>query len=365
MTDPIVSAPGPAAPATVSKTPAKSTDPTTADTAQAQGFASIVLMQLAQVLHLISPGSAPQTAAQGSGALQAGAANAGALGPDSGKALPLAALLQGVTGSAQGQAGDGKGNAKNAGVGQAAPGALTMTLIQSGAQNSQNVQGAQDTGTDTKLLQLIFPSAASGKEQALLQQLQHLGLLKGAAAAPVNQPGAHDSSNAIATLSQAPVTTRTVASAPAQAPVAVPVPVQHEGWSDALASRVAWQVGQNIQHAEIHLNPPNLGPLDVKISLQHDQASVQFSTHHALVRDALHDAIPRLREMLSQQGLNLADANVSQQSPNQGGQQQSQHQPGAEAVPFALGSDFIPAEEITAPGAAGSVTAIGLIDDYA
>lgn len=353
MTDPIVSATSSASPSAASGTPAKSTDPSKADAAQAQGFASIVLMQLAQVLHIISP----------NGAAQGSAAKADAVSADSGKSLPLTALLQGAAGAAgAGQAGDAAhgtatGGGKDSGKADGTPGDLTLTVFQDSAQDAQG---------DAKLLQAIFSAAGgnSGGKEQLLQQLQHAGLLKGLPDASAHA-GAQDSANAVSTLGQAPAAARTVAAAPAQAPVSVPVPVQHQGWSEALASRVAWQIGQNIQHAEIHLNPPNLGPLDVKISLQHDQASVQFATHHLLVRDALHDAIPKLREMLSQQGLNLADANVSHQSPNQGGHQQPSHQPGSEAADFALSGDFFPAGESVTSTGSGTLTALGLIDYYA
>ncbi len=93
----------------------------------------------------------------------------------------------------------------------------------------------------------------------------------------------------------------------------------NQGWGDELVSRVKWQIGQQIQEAKISLNPRELGPLQIKISINDDQAHVQFVAHHGSVRDAIEDAIPRLREMLEQTGLMLADANVSQQSPDQRG----------------------------------------------
>jgi len=89
------------------------------------------------------------------------------------------------------------------------------------------------------------------------------------------------------------------------------------GWGDELASRVKWQIGQEIQEAKISLNPRELGPLQVKINIIDDQAHVHFVTHHGSVRDAIEDAIPRMREMLEQSGMVLADAGVSQQAPDQ------------------------------------------------
>lgn len=91
----------------------------------------------------------------------------------------------------------------------------------------------------------------------------------------------------------------------------------NQAWGDDLVSRVKWQIGQEIQEAKISLNPRELGPLQVKINIIDDQAHVQFVAHHGSVRDAIEDAIPRLREMLEQSGLVLADADVSQQSPDE------------------------------------------------
>ncbi len=93
--------------------------------------------------------------------------------------------------------------------------------------------------------------------------------------------------------------------------------VGNQGWGDELVSRVKWQIGQEIQEAKMSLNPRELGPLQVKINIIDDQAHVQFVTHHGSVRDAIEDALPRLREMLEQTGMMLADADVSQQAPDQ------------------------------------------------
>jgi flagellar hook-length control protein FliK len=125
---------------------------------------------------------------------------------------------------------------------------------------------------------------------------------------------------------------RAYADAAANATANVPVPVGNNGWSDAVADKVMWFSANKISTAEIHLNPPDLGPLQVRINAQHDQASVVFSSQHAQVRDALDQALPRLRDMLGSQGIQLLDVSVGGQgaerqpqfSRNDGGQQQRQ-----------------------------------------
>ncbi len=96
------------------------------------------------------------------------------------------------------------------------------------------------------------------------------------------------------------------------------LPVNQSQWGQAVGDRVQWMLSQNLQSAEIRLNPPELGLLEVRIQLQGDQANVNFTSPHGQVRDALDAALPRLREMLEQSGLTLGDVNVSQQSVAQG-----------------------------------------------
>ena len=97
----------------------------------------------------------------------------------------------------------------------------------------------------------------------------------------------------------------------------VSVPVGAQGWSDAVTDKVMWFSANKFSSAEIHLNPPDLGPLQVRISTAHDQASVVFTSPHAAVRDALDQALPRLRDMLGSQGLQLLNVGVGGQGAAQ------------------------------------------------
>ena len=93
----------------------------------------------------------------------------------------------------------------------------------------------------------------------------------------------------------------------------VETPFRQPGWDQALSERVLWAANQKMQSAEIKLNPPQLGPIEVRIQMHQDQAQVSFTSQHAVVRDALEAALPRLREMFNASGFEL-DANVSQHS---------------------------------------------------
>jgi hypothetical protein len=90
------------------------------------------------------------------------------------------------------------------------------------------------------------------------------------------------------------------------------------GWNEALGERVTWMAGNKVQNAELRLNPAELGPVRVQISIDDGHATVNFTAQHPLTRDAIEQALPRLREMLADQGLSLQNANVSEQGKGEG-----------------------------------------------
>jgi flagellar hook-length control protein FliK len=71
------------------------------------------------------------------------------------------------------------------------------------------------------------------------------------------------------------------------------------------------------QSASLTMNPPDLGPMQVVLSVSNNQATVEFMAAQPEVRQALEAALPRLRDMMSESGIQLGQANVSA-----GGQQQ-------------------------------------------
>ena len=88
-------------------------------------------------------------------------------------------------------------------------------------------------------------------------------------------------------------------------------PVGTGGWDEALGQRVLLMVSSQEQVAELSLNPPDLGPLQVTLSISNDQATATFVSQHADVRQALEAALPRLKEMMAESGINLGGASVS------------------------------------------------------
>ncbi|MGI4985217.1 MAG: flagellar hook-length control protein FliK, partial [Janthinobacterium lividum] len=89
-------------------------------------------------------------------------------------------------------------------------------------------------------------------------------------------------------------------------------------WSQAFSQNVVMMARGNTGLAELHLNPPNLGPIRVSLNLQGNDAQATFSSHDPQVRDAIAAALPQLRERFAEGGLSLAQANVTPNAPPDG-----------------------------------------------
>lgn len=172
-------------------------------------------------------------------------------------------------------------------------------------------------------------------------------------AADAPQPGAP-----LATLGPVANTARPVAAVPG---TPMPMPANPEaGFDDGFGARIAWMAEQRLGHAEIRLNPEHIGPIEVRVQLDGTRVSAEFHSAHAEVRQAIEASVPRLREMLGQQGLQLGHADVGQRQA-QGRGQPADGRPGRSGEPGA--------ERHPGDGAAGVVTATvrsrGLLDEYA
>lgn len=99
-------------------------------------------------------------------------------------------------------------------------------------------------------------------------------------------------------------------SAPVLATV-LPHALQDPSWSDAFSQRVAMLAQQGTQTATLQLNPPELGPIQVRIALGEQGARVEFNTAQQTTSDLITNAMPRLAAALEHQGLRLDDSRVN------------------------------------------------------
>lgn len=151
-----------------------------------------------------------------------------------------------------------------------------------------------------------------------------------------------------------PLSRATVAAVMANQPLGV-----DKGFEDGFGSRIAWLADQKIGHAEIRVTPDHLGTIDVRLQLDGNRVNAEFNSAQAEVRHALESSLPRLRDMLGQQGLQLGHADVGQRQP---GQQQAP----ANGQPGPLGGDGADSASHAGwtPGPAVRASR-GLLDEYA
>lgn len=97
---------------------------------------------------------------------------------------------------------------------------------------------------------------------------------------------------------------------------------QSPRWGEAVTEKVMWMSSRGLKEATIQLDPPELGQMKIKIGVHQDQAQVSFTVQNTSVREALDSHALRLREMFAEEGLNLADVDVSDQSQSQADDEQ-------------------------------------------
>lgn len=117
--------------------------------------------------------------------------------------------------------------------------------------------------------------------------------------------------------------------AASEAAAHVATPVRDPSWAADFSQKVVWVASQEKQSAQLTLNPPQLGPLEVTISVSKDQTTAVFSSPHSEVRQAIETAMPQLREAFAAAGIQLGQASVNSESFRQqqgNGQQPNQNQ---------------------------------------
>lgn len=111
----------------------------------------------------------------------------------------------------------------------------------------------------------------------------------------------------------------------------------HPDWPAEFGQKITWLATQRIQAAELKLHPAHLGPIEISLQLSdNQQLTAQFFSHHAAVRDVIEANLPRLREIMLENGITLTDASVSADTAQQqaeSGRENSSHTPGNRYFP--------------------------------
>ena len=112
----------------------------------------------------------------------------------------------------------------------------------------------------------------------------------------------------------------------------VDLSLQDSGWDRVISERVLMMANGRLQNAEIRLTPAELGPLRIQVAIDDGTANVAFQAQHAVTREAIELAMPRLRELMAENGLTLGQANVSDDGIHQGGRDEARSGHAGKAV---------------------------------
>lgn len=242
-------------------------------------------------------------------------------------------------------------------------GGVAQGLMASGMQKEPSaLLFLKSTGTDTALSASLAPATSPLQSKISMDVLADLGKGMKDSALPLPilavVPGENSGLPATAMVSAQP---GSVSNAPALSTApAITTPLGASGWDQELGGRVQWMMAQGVQAAALQINPPHLGPIEVRIVMDHDQASISFSAPHMLTRDALEASIPKLRDMLNDNGLSLTNVNVASQSF---ADQRGQH-PGSAATHPLFSAKETPLDEVPLGESQGRAIS-NLIDYYA
>lgn len=140
--------------------------------------------------------------------------------------------------------------------------------------------------------------------------------------------------------------------------VAIEAPVRSAAFAAEVGDKVVWLAGRQGQLADFSLNPPQMGALEVRLTVSGGEATAQFFSPNPVVRDALDAAMPKLRELMAEVGLSLGEAEVRDQAFSR--------RDGAQLHAQARSHD---AEIVTLPGALAGIGmarsgGLGLVDLY-
>lgn len=175
-----------------------------------------------------------------------------------------------------------------------------MDFLQKTAAFRQPAQKGQDFGVSALSNGESSSQSSSAEKQSFLSTLEKAMPNAAAEMLPANRPV--DTRVEITTIAR---------------------PISHPNWGKDLGEQIIWMNNKDLSAAEIRLNPEHLGPISVRIDVNKEQqASIMFTAQHLEVKEAIEASIPKLREMLVNQQLNLVNVNISQHSAHDQGKPQ-------------------------------------------
>lgn len=209
-------------------------------------------------------------------------------------------------------------------VANAATAAQQSTAAKPGAANNIATAVAADTQVNAEVSTLLSDATSvKSPQQSTYQQV--LAQTAPTVAAAIGQRSERelDEISVDASAAQTGISTISAQAQPAGTQLAIDdaaaldnsrhqlhAPVGTHQWAAELGNKLTMLATKDTQSATLYMTPADLGPVQVRIDMHQNQASVWFTAEHADTRSALEQSLPRLREMFTAQGMSLTDAGV-------------------------------------------------------
>lgn len=143
----------------------------------------------------------------------------------------------------------------------------------------------------------------------------------------------------------------------------IPAQLGSKAWDQAMGQRIIWMVAGGEQSAQLSLNPPELGPLQVVLKISDNQVDASFISSHLDVRETIESAMPKLRQMMEDAGIQLSGFSVDSQAAQTGkqfNQEQSQQR-----VREVTSTTEVNTHSVNNTSRSSTKKEIGLVDTFA
>ena len=241
-----------------------------------------------------SPAITETTAKPGTGQIQSG-------GPDGHRPLGLGGGQADMGSSSQGSGEQGKNNGEQSA--EQFSGDEMFAIKEEASQAQQHKAATTPLREQHTLAAQMNHSALANAETPQAHNSEHI---LDSVASKVNAENLQTQKNNLATLNEA-LNLR-------------------KDFAGPLKEKVMIMVNQKIQQVEIRLDPPELGNMHVRVNLQNEQAAVNFLVQSQQAKEALEQGMSKLKDMLSESGVDVGDANVEQQQQQAGEEQGFGHE---------------------------------------
>lgn len=190
--------------------------------------------------------------------------------------------------------------------------AATAQALADGDRSSVTSSTSTTAGADAAFARDLAAAAALSASEPVRASLRDLPAASNDAAAATAALNAAAAAGLGASAGTAPPTTV----------VTLATPVDSPDFSQALGLQMSLLAKDGVQSAELHLNPAEMGPVSVQITMDGSQAHVSFGADLAATRHAIEAGLPELASALRDAGFTLAGGGVSQHAGQnwQGGQ---------------------------------------------